>query len=175
METEKQLAEVLRWWDETGTQTEGIRPSLGAVYLDAESLEEDLERLVGQVHSAELKAYVVLPAIFRKITRARYEKKLSYWQNLRADGYVIRNLEEYEYVRDKEWAGDLILDHQCLHFQSGEPGILAAKRCDEADQPAGTEWKGTCQSVGREQHSDRVWQISYDDYSRLCSKDVESL
>ena len=116
VETEKQLAEVLRWWDETGTQTEGIRPSLGAVYLDAESLEEDLERLVGQVHSAELKAYVVLPAIFRKITRARYEKKLSYWQNLRADGYVIRNLEEYEYVRDKEWAGDLILDHNVYTF-----------------------------------------------------------
>lgn len=116
VETEKQLAEVLRWWGETGTQTEGIRPSLGAVYLDAESLEEDLERLVGQVHSAELKAYVVLPAIFRKITRARYEKKLSYWQNLRADGYVIRNLEEYEYVRDKEWAGDLILDHNVYTF-----------------------------------------------------------
>lgn len=99
-----------------GHSDRGIRPSLGAVYLDAESLEEDLERLVGQVHSAELKAYVVLPAIFRKITRARYEKKLSYWQNLRADGYVIRNLEEYEYVRDKEWAGDLILDHNVYTF-----------------------------------------------------------
>ena len=69
---------MLRWWDETGTQTEGMRPPLGAVYLDAESLEADLERLVRQVHNAELKAYVVLPAIFRKTTRARYEKKLSY-------------------------------------------------------------------------------------------------
>ena len=37
-------------------------------------------------------------------------------RNLRADGYVIRNLEEYEYVRDKEWAGDLILDHNVYTF-----------------------------------------------------------
>lgn len=87
-----------------------------AVYLDSESLEEQLEELIGRIHGCGLKAYVTLPSVFRQKTAERYEKNRIFWTSLPADGYVIRNLEELEFLRRIHWEKAWITDHNLYTF-----------------------------------------------------------
>ena len=113
VETMQQLDAVLA---EAGQLTQKQDVPLTAVYLDAESLEERLSELAEKIHQAGLKAYVVLPAVFRMKTAERYEKNREFWSDLRADGYVIKNLEEYDFLRKIHWKGEQILDHNVYTF-----------------------------------------------------------
>lgn len=89
----------------------------GAIYLDAESLEEQLMELIARVHKHDLKAYVALPAVFRRKTAERYERNKDFWASLPADGYVIKNLEEYEFLRQIHWLErPWITDHNLYTF-----------------------------------------------------------
>lgn len=107
VETEEQLRAVLEMADSLDKEKEVL---MDAVYLDAESMEESLKEQIEQIHRKGWKAYVMLPVIFRKDTAERYEKNRVFWQELSADGYVIRNLEEYDFLRRIEWKKEKILD-----------------------------------------------------------------
>ena len=73
-------------------------------------MEESLSEQVQKIHQLGWKAYVMLPLIFRNDTAARYEKNRIFWQELLADGYVIRNLAEYDFLRRIKWKKEKILD-----------------------------------------------------------------
>lgn len=113
VETEEQLLEVL-------SHAEWLRQKqdipLAVVYVDAEGMEENLMDITGRIHRAGLKAYVLLPGVFRMKTADRYEKRNHFWASLPADGYVLKNMEEYEYVRRLGWAKEIVLDHNVYTF-----------------------------------------------------------
>lgn len=112
VETEVQLEAVLM--EAESLQRQGA--ALTSIYLDTESLEEKMEELAEKVHKAGLKAYVILPAIFRAKTAERYEAAQEYWASLPVDGYVIKNLEEFDFLRKLGWKGEQILDHNVYTF-----------------------------------------------------------
>jgi putative protease len=108
VETKEQLETILSQAELL--QTHSIAP-LSAIYLDAESLEEQLEILIDRIHQAGLKAYVALPNIFRMETADRYWKNRAFWSAMKADGYMIRNLEEQDFLDQIHWEKERILDH----------------------------------------------------------------
>jgi len=113
VETEEQLNEVLRYAEALKGNQEA---PLAFVYVDAESLEEKLSSLISRIHEAGLNAFVVLPAVFRMETAGRYEKNRRFWSKLDTEGYVIKNLEEYDFLRQIRWEKKCILDHNMYTF-----------------------------------------------------------
>ena len=113
IETKEQLAAVLKEVKHLKKKKEA---PLTAVYIEAECLEEELETLADQMHGHGLKAYVSLPAVFRMDTAARYEKHQDFWRGLSVDGYVVRNLETYEFLERIQWEKEKILDHNMYIF-----------------------------------------------------------
>lgn len=113
VETAVQLGGVLA---ETDRLKDHPAAKLCAIYLDAESLEEQLMELIDRIHEKELEAYVVFPSIFRQKTAERYEKNRDFWASLPADGYVIKNLEEFEFLRRIHWKKAWITDHNLYTF-----------------------------------------------------------
>ena len=108
VETREQLSGVLARAEDLRT---GNLPLLQAVYIEAESMEEDLPDLIGRIHEKRLRAYVMLPAVFRMRTAERYKAEKDRWAQLPAEGYVIRNLEEAAFLKEIGWKGEQIPDH----------------------------------------------------------------
>ena len=124
VETGEQLREVLER-AEYLKEKSGL--SFEAVYVDAESMEEELEEAVGRIREKGLKAYAALPVIFRMKTARRYENRKDWWLSLPVDGYVFRNLEEYEFLRSSGFEGDLISDHNVYTFNRRSRGFWKEK------------------------------------------------
>ncbi|MBS6395700.1 MAG: U32 family peptidase [Clostridiales bacterium] len=113
VESMQQLRTVL---SDTPLLMKKQKAPLQAVYVDAGSMEEELLQAVDLIHKEGLLAYVVLPPIFRMKTEARYQEKQSFWRQLSADGYVLKNLEEYEFLKCIHWKKAQILDHNLYTF-----------------------------------------------------------
>lgn len=113
VETKEQLAEVLAQADRLKEKDEF---PLSAVCVEADDMEEELLGLIRQIHGRKLRAFVMLPPVFRMQTAERYEKKADFWSSLPADGYILRNLEEYEYLCRVGWKKEMILDHNVYTF-----------------------------------------------------------
>lgn len=107
VETEEQLEEVLAVAD----GLKGEQAVLSAIYTEAFGSFKSLQERIRKIHGKGFKAYVALPHIFRLKTRERFEKEKAVFDSLEADGFVLRNLEEYEFLRETGRAGDRILDH----------------------------------------------------------------
>lgn len=124
VETEEQLEVVLRECESLKANPDA---PLAVIYLDAENMEDELSKWCDKIHAKGLKAYILLPAVFRQETLRRYQEKRVFWRTLQADGYVLKNLEEFDFFRhlvNKSAAGDesgavsreLILDHNLYTF-----------------------------------------------------------
>lgn len=118
VQNREQLEEVLAMADCLKIREE---TPLSAVYVDAELTEAELTETVTRIHGKHLKAFVMLPPIFRKKTAGRYKDRKDYWLSLPLDGYVIRNLEEYEFLQEfglleSGWKKEIILDHNVYTF-----------------------------------------------------------
>ena len=114
VETKEQLQAVLDFTEERTGQ-------LHALYLEAETFEAELQELVPELQkkaseTGNWKVYVLLPAVFRLHTKKRYEEKLQMWKSLPADGYVIRNPEEYVFLKDAGCEKEILLDHNVYTF-----------------------------------------------------------
>ena len=107
VETEEQLLAVLEMAD---TLEKKDKISDFAIYLDAESMEEKLLVSIERIRKRGWKVYIALPMVFRMKTKERYKKNSDFWQKLAVDGYVIRNLEEYDFLRRIDWKKEVILD-----------------------------------------------------------------
>lgn len=113
VETPEQLDTVLK---DSGRLKRRKEAPLTTVYVDAESLEERLLESIDRIHEKGLAAYAVLPSIFRKKTEERYASERNYWSKLPADGYVLKNLESYEFLRSIHWKKPWITDHNLYVF-----------------------------------------------------------
>ena len=93
-ETIEQLNVVLK-------QPEPTRIYLELFLLEREQLSLKLKDYVQKVHEAGKECWLALPYIFRMETAQYFEKNWSWIDQAGADGYLIRNLEELSFLREK--------------------------------------------------------------------------
>lgn len=78
--------------------------SISEVYIKTELLEEkDIKEALLKVKSSGLRCYIVMPHIFRQYTWDCEEKRVADKKSIYTqqwDGYVIRNFEEYIFLKD---------------------------------------------------------------------------
>lgn len=75
---------------------------------------EEMTKMVETAHNHNKKIFCALPYIFRKEAAAEFEKHLSFYADRRISGFVVRNLEEYFYIRSLQndiFKKDFIFDN----------------------------------------------------------------
>lgn len=132
VETEEQLEAVLL---RSELLKKRVNEPLTAVCLDAETMEEELPAFLDRIHENGLKAYVILPSVFRMKTADRYESGRDFWAGLSADGYLLKNLEEYDFLCRIGWKGELILDHNLYTFNRKSRIFWRNKGIDRQTNP----------------------------------------
>lgn len=71
------------------------------IYVDMTCLEFDqIAHVVDKIHANNIKAFLMLPHIFRKDTKDLFDRHKEEWLCQQLDGYVIRSLEEYSYISE---------------------------------------------------------------------------
>lgn len=79
------------------------------IYLDINCIEfSEIQSTVDLVHSKNKKAFLMLPHIFRKEARELFDRHKAELLCKDLDGYVLRSLEEYSYMKDALMKADLL-------------------------------------------------------------------
>lgn len=87
------------------------------IYFDmALSGFEQLKEAVNTAHQAKKKIYLMLPHIFRLATVRQFEQKLEYLKGLAFDGFVVKNLDEYQFLRANGLDKSMVCDYSIYHF-----------------------------------------------------------
>ncbi len=106
-ETKEQLEAVLEF------------PEIQKIYIDSSCMDpeqlncfckEQTDRIQGK------KIYGILPAVFRKDTKERYEKLRSNLKERSFDGFVVKNLEGLQWLQESGFEGELIADANLYTF-----------------------------------------------------------
>lgn len=93
------------------------------IYLDCNLLpkiweQERLRDLVAQGHDGGKEVFLALPHIFRRQTREHYEAAYAFLNGIHLDGYLVRNLESVEFLREHGNQKRLVLDYNLYQFNS---------------------------------------------------------
>ncbi len=88
------------------------QPEVSAIYLDSDIVPfNEMQNLFNHIKDKGKKVYLYMPHIFRKLTYDYYKNKiedpLSVLLDDKLDGYVIRNLEEYDFINKYILKGSL--------------------------------------------------------------------
>ncbi len=91
-------------------------PEVTAVYMDSDIVPfQDLLKLTKIVKESNKKCYIILPHIFRKTTYELYRQNKNILEDNTIDGYILRNLEEYQFIHSvmnvTQSGKDLITDY----------------------------------------------------------------
>lgn len=91
-------------------------PEVTNIYLDSDMVPfSDLLNLTKMVKEYKKHCYIILPHIFRKTTYELFKQNKMLLEDNTIDGYILRNLEEYDFVHSvlniKESGKDLITDY----------------------------------------------------------------
>ena len=90
-------------------------PGVSSVFLHFSMLEQEPDLLDSDLLKTDKKFYVLLPTIFRRKTYENYKKKTHpvnqsiHHDNI--DGFVVKNLEELEYLVEEQCNKERILDY----------------------------------------------------------------
>lgn len=91
------------------------KPEVSSIYLSFSMLELNPGILDSEILQTEKKIYIVLPTIFRKDTYDAYQKDshpvMRAMEHENVSGFVIRNLEEVEYLAAANCKKEQILDY----------------------------------------------------------------
>lgn len=119
------------WPPQIHTSIENIRylplvleqDEVHTVYIDCTALTEEfskqteeLNKYAEQCHEFQKRCYFILPAIFRLETSEKFKKYFSDLQNSKLDGYVIRNYESYEWLKQLGITKPIITEHNVYTF-----------------------------------------------------------
>ena len=107
VETEEQLGAVLSAAEDLRRD----RIPLTAIFLEQETMEECMSELTEKVHRQGLEAWTALPHIFRMGTENRFYRHPELWNGAYMDGFLVRNPEEYMFLKENRADGRIILDH----------------------------------------------------------------
>lgn len=91
------------------------------IYVDAQmyhrkTFVENLKQDVTRIHSSEKKVFLRLPVIFREKTSEFYQSIVSELKNANLDGFVVRNYEEMQFVKEYFADADIVVDHNLYTY-----------------------------------------------------------
>lgn len=105
-------------------------PQADDIYIDSSCYPEknSIQRLaedIQNVHASGKRAFYILPAVFRKDTMEKYKKEAEVWLNSGIDGFVVKSLDELQFVR-KEFLRDteIIFDHNMYTYNNRAKALL---------------------------------------------------
>lgn len=91
------------------------------IYLDGSAREAffDEEKIVvscQELRSSGIELYLALPHVFREQTRLRFMKILESGVFSQFDGFLIRNYESFQFLKQSQFDKNVILDHNLYVF-----------------------------------------------------------
>lgn len=96
-------------------------PEIGRIYLDCTAIEgawknKEQSGFVKKVHEQGKEIYFVMPYIFRKDTKEKYQKNLTGFLDNGYDGFLIRNFESYMFLKENGVDKPVVLDFGLYQF-----------------------------------------------------------
>lgn len=91
------------------------------IYLDSNAFDAIWDNFnVGEIielaHKNDKNIYLGLPHIFRKKTRELYDNFYDEMMKQPWDGFLIRNYESYEFLKNHRYQGNIVADYSLYHF-----------------------------------------------------------
>lgn len=91
------------------------------IYIDANMIpcmwdNVYAKELIQMAHENKKQIYLSLPHIFREETKVKYESNYGTVFGFDWDGILIRNLEQFEFLKQHEYAGNIVADHSLYQF-----------------------------------------------------------
>ncbi len=114
------LTETLAQFEVALEQQETDRIYLEAFALERKQFSREWKTLVSKVHKAKKECCLALPYVFRMETAHWYETNWKEIAQAGADGYLIRNLEELSFLRDRKVDTSKIQGDYNLYCYSNE-------------------------------------------------------
>lgn len=109
VETKEQLKEVL--------DTDFVE----SIYVDCNMIKQvwrnnEIRLIIDDVHGAGKKVYLAMPHIFRKDTIQKYLQNYTHIFESGWDGVLVRNYESYLFLREQNYQGEILTDHNLYQF-----------------------------------------------------------
>ena len=97
--------------------------SVFRIYMDSNALpriweSEILTDFVQQAHDAQKEFYLAMPHIFRSKTIEKFENNYTMISQCGMDGVLIRNIETYQFLKNHNYIGNIVIDHNLYEFNS---------------------------------------------------------
>lgn len=90
---------------------------VSSIYLDSSCISlEDLKRYSAETHARDKEIYLALPYIFRKETAESFRRQIESLRNSGVDGFLIRNYEEYQFLKEYGLEQKIIPDYNVYTF-----------------------------------------------------------
>jgi len=91
------------------------------VYVDAQMYDRNvfgrsLGQDVARIHEAGKEIFLKLPVIFRANTSKFYQSVVSVLKEIKLDGFVVRNYEELEFVKEHFSNANIVIDHNLYTY-----------------------------------------------------------
>lgn len=109
------------------------KEEVNRIYMDIyEDLsKEDYTRFIEQAHSGGKEIFHSFPYIFRKRAVDWYEKHAYLYEDLPWDGFLVRNLDELQFIREHHYKGKIVTDYNVYMMNEDAPMFL---QCEQDSQ-----------------------------------------
>ncbi len=93
------------------------------IYLDCNAINSiwdnsQIDNAIKKAREYKKAIYLVMPHIFRKETIQIYEIFYNKLKELTLDGIMVRNLEEFQFLRSHGYEGEVLLDHHVYAYNN---------------------------------------------------------
>lgn len=95
--------------------------SVRRIYLDANAVSRIwknmvIKQLIEKAHTNGMELYLALPHIFREKTKVQYTEHLNFLLKEEWDGFLVRNIESFMFLKEQGYSGKIVLDYSIYHF-----------------------------------------------------------
>lgn len=132
-------------------ELEQLKPVLATdfvkrIYLDVNALKsiwsnDNVKDVIDAAHKAQKEIYIAFPHIFRSHTIKIYENHYITFMQFKWDGVLIRNLETYMFLKEHDYKGKMILDHNVYHFNQFAKQFWQKEKIDSFTAPYELNYK----------------------------------
>lgn len=132
---------------ETLEQLDAVLASGGVsrIYLDSLIAEpKQWRQLAEQIQGKGIQAFLMMPRIFRSQAKAYFEKYGAEWKQAGFDGFLVRTIEELEYLKASGEKTMLVADHMLYTYNKAAQDFLFRQGVSEDTVPIelnAAEWK----------------------------------
>lgn len=116
------------------------------IYVDANMIphiwnNETTKNIVEAAHAKKKEIYLGMPHIFRSKTKAIYDE--NYQQILAQgwDGFLVRNLEVYEFLKERGYAENIVTDYGVYQFNKYAKAFWESKNIESTTAPLELNYK----------------------------------